>query len=521
TITPGSVVNQNNSHQVAIVDSLTNNGTWNVNGFNIPTTITLSGTSTSLTGDGEMVLSNTTLNQVSAPGATLLNDTNHTIRGAGNLLLDNSGMTNNGTILAQGSIALTINPDATGFSNLGTLRAEGTGGLVFGDGTFELNATTVEVLDGSKLQTSNGTTIANGSLSTQGTGVINLETATTLDNITLDNASLTRVGNADTVTIANGLTNNGRLEVNGFNIPTTLSFDGSQTISGTGEIAYSNSSLNRLIASSGSTITNAAGHTISGVIPTFLANDAGMINHGTIIVTTTSGITIDPDANGFINTATGTMGGIGRFTMTDGTLDSDGTLSPGFDDDNRGTLNIIGDVNTSATSLLDLSLGQEAPANGSDRLIIDGNLDLAGTLDLTFVAGFAGTASNPHRIVTADSITGNFDSVTINNIELDSLVTIIQTATTIDVALDVLLGDANLDGTVDLIDLSILATNFGGTGPFLFTDADFNFDDAVDLIDLSILAANFGTSIPVPEPTTATALTLLALTTTRRRRNVA
>ena len=52
--------------------------------------------------------------------------------------------------------------------------------------------------------------------------------------------------------------------------------------------------------------------------------------------------------------------------------------------------------------------------------------------------------------------------------------------------------DANLDGTVDGLDLSALATNFG-TGNS-WNEADFNGDGNVDGLDLSALATNFGAS---------------------------
>lgn len=49
-------------------------------------------------------------------------------------------------------------------------------------------------------------------------------------------------------------------------------------------------------------------------------------------------------------------------------------------------------------------------------------------------------------------------------------------------------GDANNDGVIDLLDLSVLASQWGGTG-----DSDFNYDGVVDLLDLSILASAWGT----------------------------
>ncbi len=64
-------------------------------------------------------------------------------------------------------------------------------------------------------------------------------------------------------------------------------------------------------------------------------------------------------------------------------------------------------------------------------------------------------------------------------------------------------GDANRDGSVDVSDLGILATNYGAAGTFGWEDGDFTGDGAVDVSDLGILATNYGTvptSQAVPEP---------------------
>ncbi|MEQ9453601.1 MAG: hypothetical protein RLN76_03265 [Phycisphaeraceae bacterium] len=59
-------------------------------------------------------------------------------------------------------------------------------------------------------------------------------------------------------------------------------------------------------------------------------------------------------------------------------------------------------------------------------------------------------------------------------------------------------GDFNVDDRVDLVDLSILAGNFGSQGGWL--EGDGNGDQIIDLVDLSILANNFGSGLQVPEP---------------------
>lgn len=92
-----------------------------------------------------------------------------------------------------------------------------------------------------------------------------------------------------------------------------------------------------------------------------------------------------------------------------------------------------------------------------------------------------------------------------------------------------LIGDANLDGTVNLTDLLALLNNYGQTSED-WSDGDFNYDGTVNLTDLLALLNNYGQSATlaessfssarvVPEPATVGLFTLgLGSFLTRRRR---
>ncbi len=72
----------------------------------------------------------------------------------------------------------------------------------------------------------------------------------------------------------------------------------------------------------------------------------------------------------------------------------------------------------------------------------------------------------------------------------------------------VLPGDANLDGKVDVNDLTVVLTNFGKTGGTSWGTGDFNGDGKVDVNDLTVVLSHFGQSLgasagspaAVPEP---------------------
>ncbi len=90
-------------------------------------------------------------------------------------------------------------------------------------------------------------------------------------------------------------------------------------------------------------------------------------------------------------------------------------------------------------------------------------------------------------------------------------------------------GDANLDGKVDINDLTIVLANYGQTGTS-WTTGEFTGDGTVDINDLTIVLAHYNQSVgaaslaAVPEPSSVALLAAVALSAVwviaRRRREV-
>ncbi|MEM1166849.1 MAG: hypothetical protein AAGI30_11225 [Planctomycetota bacterium] len=421
-----------------------NNGTLGIEGdtgTNLATALRFAGDQ-EISGLGEIVLNDDAQNLITSTNATLTLGSMQTIRGAGQLLQNLGGVINNGTILAEGvNNALVIDPGVEGFVNNGTLSAVGAGGLVLGSGVFT-NNTVIDAADGSFVEVRANAAIVGGELTTVGSGEIRALASSDFTGVTVTAGSRVSQVQSQSAEIRNGLTNNGTWSItsdNDTNFTTVLSFVGSQTLDGTGEIVLNDDAHNQ-ITSTNATLTVGSEQTIRGA-GQLLQNLGGVINNGTILAEgVNNALVINPGVEGFVNF--GVLGGTGTFDFIDGILINDGTIAPGL---STGTLTWDGGLQQSETATLDLEI---AGFDDFDMLSITGTFEAEGFIDVTTLGGFDPAAtmdpSAVFEVLTASSVTGNFDNAIA------------------DVGTGIAAGVVGSDGTIfDVIytDTSVLITN--------------------------------------------------------------
>jgi len=245
-------------------------------------------------------------------------------------------------------------------------------------------------------------------------------------------------------------------------------------------------------------------------------NDAFAFVGGTLKIYAPGAVTLDSgatlDASAIDRSAGGAFNFLGGTlavdTFTGDLAQQGGTLAPG---NSPGITNIVGSYAIFAGTVA-IELDGTTPGSGHDQVAVTGSAALAGNLDLSL--GFAPTLGQTFDILTsgAASVTGSF--ATVSGVVVDPATGLAVTYQSDRVRVEVaLLGDINLDGVVDALDVDIMRLNWQGTGRQWVT-GDLNGDGSVVLADLQHLADNWSAGalsptavqaladsfVPVPEP---------------------
>ena len=181
-------------------------------------------------------------------------------------------------------------------------------------------------------------------------------------------------------------------------------------------------------------------------------------------------------------------------------LRNEGELKLG--DDFSSSRPDVADYEQSTTGALQMRLrGDEL--GQSDRIIVTGMAELAGSLEILVGEEYEIVPYVEHSLMqTAAGVAGTFTKVASTSPAESYGFATTYDPTTVNVTL-ALLGDTNLDGSVEFADFLRLSSAFGTQGTWV--DGDFDGDGEVAFPDFLALSGNFGESASVavasvPEP---------------------
>ncbi len=193
----------------------------------------------------------------------------------------------------------------------------------------------------------------------------------------------------------------------------------------------------------------------------------------------------------FYNIEGGLLTGAG--TITGYVVNAGGTTAPGL---SAGVLDIVGTYAQAAGGALEIEIAGLNQGSEYDLLTVSGTANLAGNLEVILPSnGFAPAPGDSFQILTAGTVSGQFDTVDATNLSpyLNMEVVYTTGAVTLDMV-GVVLGDCDLDGDADLDDYADLQTCLSGPGGGIEPGCgcfDFDDDGDVHLIDFAEFQAAF------------------------------
>ena len=354
TLSSGSKLAINNDN-LLVNTSLTNNGAINIaNGSRLE----VESATATINGTGTIVIDDTASYAQLGTGGTLVLSAGQTVRGSGQIGLNNTVITNNGLI--SGDVAgrnLDVDPAAgnggvaTGlgvggtatFLNLGTVQANGAmTTLTLEGGQYDNTSGLMRAIDGGTLVIGSDARIVGGTLTSDAMSLINAYNTTSyLQNVTLSSGSKLAINN-DNLFLNTSLTNNGVINVaNGSRLEVESA---TATINGTGTIVIDDTASYAQLGTGGALVLG-AGQAVLGSGQIGINNT--VITNSGLISGDVAGRNLDVDpaaGNGGAATGLG-VGGTATF-LNLGTVQANGatttlTLEGGQYDNTSGLMRAI------------------------------------------------------------------------------------------------------------------------------------------------------------------------------------
>jgi hypothetical protein len=324
-----------------LLGTINNTGTILISAVGNATFLEMRGGPVTLTGKGTVTMSSTgtgqpIINAACSCNASLIN-VNNTIQGTGQLGNNGLPVTNQGTILANATTPLNVNPGS--LTNQGLMEAIGGGTLQLTNGTINNAAGTIEVNGAtSAVQFANGVTIQGGTLTTANNGVLGVPMTTSM---TLDGSTLGKLTNSGTFTIADNssafllgtINNTGTILINAVGDATFLRVNGPMSLTGGGTVTLVTGTSQAIInaaCSCGAQLTN-VNNTIQGT-GQIGNNGLPIINQGTINANAATPLTLNPGSLTNAGLLEATSGGTlqltnGAINNSAGTIEVNGATS--------------------------------------------------------------------------------------------------------------------------------------------------------------------------------------------------
>ncbi len=429
-----SVLSFNGSTSLTVGGTaITNSNSTGTGGITLNNSSLIIGSSAvSLSGGGTVTLSNSSGNLIyGSAGANVLTNVDNTIQGAGNIGNGALVLVNEGTIDANQSTALKIQPSST-VTNSGTMEATNGAVLDLVSGTYN-NAGGIISAGANSQVTFQNVTINGGTLSSGTGGVLFVSGSPTLNGVTIN--GFYQLNNTNSTTIEGTITNTGTIEMLGCCQTANLILGGSNvTLAGSGTVTMGNSGGAYIYgASSADVLTN--NNTIQGygnIGFTGSTPSMGLVNQGTINGNAASSNYSDPmviwTSNGTTNTGTleATAGGIlilknDTFNNAGGTIVASGDNGSGIDSvveiQNAtivgGTLSTVGNGQMQATGNPTLN---GVTINGTYQVNNTASTTMVGTITNTGNISMGGCCQTDSLILGGSGVTlAGSGTVTMSN----------------------------------------------------------------------------------------------------------